>query len=413
MSLLYSTYPNAVVREGAYTITQGDYGLYIETSIGALDHAANTQYAIRIPDILNVVTGNYLYAVFTPSVLSNLYQSHDVSCFYIPWNTVNWETSIDESSGTIYWTDIDENGTQSQNSYNLTLLGLNMVSSTFDDSGYSAIPTATISSIVSGSWSEPASQESEAITKARIDIRCDVSRNNPNYQKVGYYDLQTIGVSSILGINRISLSNICSRAGTPSGGGQDASTALSRLLAAKAPNAIVYPDTQFYSWASSYSENGNSGYHQIFIQPAENEDTTTRIFFESGNTYAIKIPDYSDIKFTVNDMQRFLKDGNINLEKKELDKLNTIFKNYDKINDKGEQKPDGELGLNEDREGFQNELKKSMPGVFDKLVEFFIILDIVEEKRAENEAKEQFKNNIEKAKEYHENNNQPKFDKKT
>ena len=126
-----------------------------------------------------------------------------------------------------------------------------------------------------------------------------------------------------------------------------------------------------------------------------------------------QIPDYSDIKFSVKDMQRFLKDGNIKLEKKDLDKLNTIFKNYDKINTKGEKKPDGELGLNEDREGFKNDLEKQMPGVFDKLIEFFIILDIVEENRAEKEAKEQFENNIEKAKEHYENNNQPKFDKKT
>jgi len=106
-----------------------------------------------------------------------------------------------------------------------------------------------------------------------------------------------------------------------------------------------------------------------------------------------QIPDYSDIKFSVKDMQRFLKDGNINIGQKDLEKLNTIFKNYDKVNAKGEKKPDGELGINENREGFKEELEKRMPGLADKLVEFFIILDIVEEDRALKEAQKKFEGN--------------------
>lgn len=99
-----------------------------------------------------------------------------------------------------------------------------------------------------------------------------------------------------------------------------------------------------------------------------------------------QIPDYSDIRFSVKDMKRFFKDGNIQVDKKELDQLSQILSHYDKVNEKGENKPDGELGLKEDREAFKEELEKQMPGMFDKLLEFFIIVDVVEEDRAMKEA---------------------------
>ena len=97
------------------------------------------------------------------------------------------------------------------------------------------------------------------------------------------------------------------------------------------------------------------------------------------------IPDYTNIKFSLADMNKYLKDSNIKLSVEDSKKLNTVFSHYDKVNEKGENKPDGILTKQiEDREAFMKDLQKRMPEVFDKLCEFFIINDIVEER---NEAK--------------------------
>ena len=103
-------------------------------------------------------------------------------------------------------------------------------------------------------------------------------------------------------------------------------------------------------------------------------------------------PDYSNLTFSVNSMKRFLKDGNVTLNKNDLKKLNLIFNRYDKINKQGEKKPDGELSLNEDRASFMDDLEKQMPDLYDKLVEFFIVIDLVEE---EKNGRKQFEETIE------------------
>jgi hypothetical protein len=41
------------------------------------------------------------------------------------------------------------------------------------------------------------------------------------------------------------------------------------------------------------------------------------------------IPDYSNIQFSMADMERFFKDGNVQLDNKSKQKLNTIFQKCD------------------------------------------------------------------------------------
>ena len=101
-----------------------------------------------------------------------------------------------------------------------------------------------------------------------------------------------------------------------------------------------------------------------------------------------EIPDYSNIQFSLSDMNRFLKDSNFTLSEADSKKLNTIFGKYDKVNEKGENKPDGILSKNENREKFLKDLDKEMPELSNKLLEFFIILDIVEEDRELKKVKE-------------------------
>jgi len=104
-----------------------------------------------------------------------------------------------------------------------------------------------------------------------------------------------------------------------------------------------------------------------------------------------EIPNYTDVQFSLSDMNKYLRENNVTLSGSDAKKLNTIFGHYDKLNNKGEQKPDGVLAKSENREAFLNELNKEIPGLSDKLLEFFIMVDIAEADRDLKNAKAQIR----------------------
>ena len=102
------------------------------------------------------------------------------------------------------------------------------------------------------------------------------------------------------------------------------------------------------------------------------------------------IPDYSNIQFSMADMERFFKDGNIQLNDKSKQKLNTIFEKCDKRDTEGKKLKGGDgLLTGKERESFLKKIKKKMPELYSQVVDFFITVDTVEDLNKEKEATEQ------------------------
>ena len=107
------------------------------------------------------------------------------------------------------------------------------------------------------------------------------------------------------------------------------------------------------------------------------------------------IPDYSDLKFSMADMQRFFKDQGIKLNQNDAKKLNSVFNKYDAKNEK----KDGEISKIDNRVRFLGELEKSDPEIFDKVVSFSIAVEYAEDMRkAKNEIEKNIKQSIESEK---------------
>lgn len=107
------------------------------------------------------------------------------------------------------------------------------------------------------------------------------------------------------------------------------------------------------------------------------------------------IPDYSDLKFSMTDMNRFFKDQGIKLNQKDTEKLNSVFNKYDAKNEK----KDGEISKIDNRVRFLGELEKSDPEIFDKVVSFSIAVECAEDMRkTKNEIEKDIKQSIESEK---------------
>ena len=107
------------------------------------------------------------------------------------------------------------------------------------------------------------------------------------------------------------------------------------------------------------------------------------------------IPDYSDLKFSMTDMNRFFKDQGIKLNQKDTEKLNSVFNKYDAKNEK----KDGEISKIDNRVRFLGELEKSDPEIFDKVVSFSIAVACAEDMRkTKNEIEKDIKQSIESEK---------------
>jgi len=104
------------------------------------------------------------------------------------------------------------------------------------------------------------------------------------------------------------------------------------------------------------------------------------------------IPDYSDLKFSMADMNRFFKDQGIKLDTLQKMNLNSVFNKYDAKNEK----KDGEISKIDNRVRFLGELEKSDPEIFDKVVSFSIAVEQAEDLRKQKaETEKEFKQSIE------------------
>lgn len=89
------------------------------------------------------------------------------------------------------------------------------------------------------------------------------------------------------------------------------------------------------------------------------------------------IPNYSDLKFSMADMNRFFKDQGIKLDTLQKMNLNSVFNKYDAKNEK----KDGEISKLDNRAKFLGELQISDPETFDKVVPFSIAVEQAEDLR--------------------------------
>lgn len=93
------------------------------------------------------------------------------------------------------------------------------------------------------------------------------------------------------------------------------------------------------------------------------------------------IPDYSNIKFDMNSMNTFFKDQGVNVAAGDTAKLNTIFKECDTEgakNAKGDNIGDGVLNGKE-RTTFLDKIKSACPQLYDKIVDFFTVVETTED----------------------------------
>lgn len=90
-----------------------------------------------------------------------------------------------------------------------------------------------------------------------------------------------------------------------------------------------------------------------------------------------QIPDYSDLKMNMSGLNRFFNDQDVKISSEENAKLNSIFKECDTENAKGENKPDGELTGNE-RNKFLDRIKTALPKLYQKVVDFYTVVDVIE-----------------------------------
>ena len=103
------------------------------------------------------------------------------------------------------------------------------------------------------------------------------------------------------------------------------------------------------------------------------------------------IPDYSNIKFDMKSINTFFKDQGVNVAAGDSAKLNTIFKECDTEgakNEKGEKIGDGVLN-GQERTTFLDKIKSTCPQIYDKIVDFFTIVDVTEDLAAAKKETEQ------------------------
>lgn len=97
------------------------------------------------------------------------------------------------------------------------------------------------------------------------------------------------------------------------------------------------------------------------------------------------VQDFNYSNMSLNSINDFLAKSDIKVSACEAEKLNSIFKECDTENAQGEKKPDGELSEKE-RATFLSKIKKSLPELFEKLCDFSIMMDIVDDEKKTKEA---------------------------
>lgn len=114
------------------------------------------------------------------------------------------------------------------------------------------------------------------------------------------------------------------------------------------------------------------------------------------------VKDFNNVSMNLSSINAYLKDNGVEVSAEDSAKLNSIFKESDTENAKGEKKADGELSAKE-RSAFLDKVKAALPKLFQKIVDFATIIDVKEDleaqrketlERLENEQKEKQKNDI-------------------
>ena len=89
------------------------------------------------------------------------------------------------------------------------------------------------------------------------------------------------------------------------------------------------------------------------------------------------VADYSNLKMNLDGINTFFKDNGVQISAQDSAKLNSIFKECDTISKKKKKKPDGEL-TGEERTNFLNKVKSICPNLYQRVVDFYTAVDVVE-----------------------------------
>ena len=103
------------------------------------------------------------------------------------------------------------------------------------------------------------------------------------------------------------------------------------------------------------------------------------------------IPDYSNLKANLSSMNRFFNDQGVNLTESEKAKIKNIFdeSNVEKEKDKNIE----EQLTGTERTNFLEKIKQAAPNIYNKIVDFFVSLEVVEDmKKHEKESLEMLEN---------------------
>lgn len=84
--------------------------------------------------------------------------------------------------------------------------------------------------------------------------------------------------------------------------------------------------------------------------------------------------DFSNVNMTLTSINAYLKDNGVEVSAEDSAKLNSIFKESDTENAKGEKKADGELSRKE-RSVFLDKIRSALPKLFREIADFATIMD--------------------------------------
>ena len=90
------------------------------------------------------------------------------------------------------------------------------------------------------------------------------------------------------------------------------------------------------------------------------------------------VRDFGNIKMNMEGLNRFFQDNGVKISGEDSAKINSIFKECDTENTKGEQKADGELN-GQERMNFLNKIKSACPNLYQKVVDFYTAVDVKED----------------------------------
>ena len=93
------------------------------------------------------------------------------------------------------------------------------------------------------------------------------------------------------------------------------------------------------------------------------------------------VQDFNNINFSINGMQTFFKEQGVEVNAGDSKKLESIFKECDTTNEKGEKKSDGVL-TGAERDSFMDKVKSACPNIYQKVVDFFVAIDVKEDLEA-------------------------------